>query len=300
MFFRHRPKKQFRGLNYEFGSQSFGIALIMISMYRFDAGLVNIISAIEAFTTDDTKDDGNTDQRTIWKKLEAFEQAHPSFGSDFQRRSESSKGPKANFHKAYQLRNRLMHSGHSAASNPEAAKAILDTLLPLVQTVYRAKFEGELYEHLVVEIERALSLSQYLKANSITDEAGWLVAMLPIVWAVQRHIRPNFEPRYLADQNGFYVDDSETVFRAVSQLQSTNGYDDETLFCPVCNELSVAVKFDFTSSVSPFGLYLSKATCVVCGLELGGSSAEVELGKALFDDFLTDNEPRLAKEFGLA
>lgn len=300
MFFRHRPKKQFRGLNYEFGIQSFGNALIMVSMYRYDAGLVNFISAIEAFTTDETKHDGGTDQRTIWKKLEAFEEAHPSFASDFQRRSESGTGPKAHFHKAYQLRNRLMHSGHSAASNPEAAKAILDTLLPLVQTVYRAKFDGELYEHLVVEIEKALSLSQYLKANAITDEAGWLVAMLPIVWAVQQHIRPNFEPRYLTDQNGFYADQSDSIFEAVSQLQSTNAYDDETLFCPVCGELSVAVKFDFISSVPPFGLYLSTATCVACGLELEGSGADVELGKALFDDFLTENEPRLAAEFGLA
>lgn len=271
----------------------------MISMYRYDAGLVNIISAIEAFATDETKDDGNTDRRTIWKKLEAFQKAYPSFESDFRRRSESNAKPKDNFHKAYQLRNRLMHSGHSVATNAEAAKAILDTLLPLVQIVYRAKFDGELNEHLVVEIERALNLSQYLKANAISDEAGWLVAMLPIVWAVQQHIRPNFEPRYLTDKNRFYVDQSDQIFEAVSQLQSTNGYDSETIFCPVCGNLSVAVKFAFTSSVSPFGLYLSKAICVACGLELGGSSTDVELGKALFDDFLTENEPRLAKEFGL-
>ena len=46
MFLVGKPKKEFRTLNHERGVVSFDTAIIVMSMGRYDAALINLISCI--------------------------------------------------------------------------------------------------------------------------------------------------------------------------------------------------------------------------------------------------------------
>ena len=296
MFFRNKPKKELRLPNFESGAQSFETALILISVGMHGAALASLFSSLEAFLSDEKNLYDGRDERTFWKKMKVFAELHPKYQTEFERRSESTKDIEKEIYEVYQLRNRIIHSGHSSRHNQAAAEAILTELLPLIQIVYRALFDNELYEDLVIEIREYLDISQYLVATQKPTDGEWFIALSPVIWGVQNYISPTFSPKYLYDSSGFEVDRGEQIHAA---LWSLKNMDEIGLKCPICSEHSVAVKFGFDSEVKPFDLFFEEVICVNCQLEIGSSPAGRALSSSLFDTFITQNEVRIITEFGL-
>ena len=296
MFFRNKPKKELRSPDYESGVQSFETALILISVGKHGAALVSFFSSLEAFLSDEKNLIDGRDKRNFWEKMVLFAEMHPKYQTEFERRSESTKNIKKEIYRVYQLRNQIIHSGHSSRHNQAAIEAILKELLPLIQIVYRALFDNELYENLVVEIREYLDISQYLVATQKPTDGEWFIALSPVIWGVQHYISPTFSPKYLYDSSDFQVDPGEQIQAA---LWSLKNMDEIGLTCPICSEFSVAVKFGFDSEVKPFDLFFKEVICVNCQLEIGSSPAGRALSSSLFDTFITQNEVRITKEYGL-
>ena len=296
MFFRNKPKKELRLPNFESGAQSLETALILISVGMTGAALASLFSSLEAFLSNEKNLYDGRDKRDFWKKMEAFCELHPKYQLEFERRSESTSNIEKEIYKVYQLRNRIIHDGHSSRHNQAAVEAILKELLPLIQVVYHALFDSELYDDLVIEIREYLDISQYLVATQKPTNEEWFIALSPVIWGVQHYISPTFSPKYLYDSNDFQVDPGEQIQTA---LWSLKNMDEIGLTCPICSEFSVAVKFGFDSEVKPFDLFFKEVICVNCQLEIGSSPAGRALSSSLFDTFITQNEVRITKEYGL-
>ena len=296
MFFRNKPKKELRSPDYESGVQSFETALILISVGKHGAALVSFFSSLEAFLSDEKNLIDGRDKRNFWEKMVLFAEMHPKYQTEFERRSESTRNIKKEIYRVYQLRNQIIHSGHSSRHNQAAIEAILKELLPLIQIVYRALFDNELYENLVVEIREYLDISQFLVATQKPNGGDWFIALSPVIWGVQVYISPTFSPKYLYDSSGYQVDAGEQIQAA---LWSLNNMDEIGITCPICSAHSIAAKFGFDSEIKPFNLFFEEVTCVNCQLEIGSSSTGRALSSSLFDTFITQNEVRIITECGL-
>ena len=254
------------------------------------------ISATEALVSEIDDDPEHTDKRNIWKRLENFEERFPDLFKHFKYYAESDENPKTLIYEALQLRNTIVHSNSLAGSETKAAIAILKTAIPLVQSVYKCVLNEELTDRLIENLGSFFSVTFHLRKNCDLIGNDWVRVLAPISWKVQNIVSPNYEPKYLWDSEGYDTDRSELIFNALRQKCSEDGLEDENQFCPICNNISVGFKFAVTSDNM---LELAEAHCVNCQLELGASPIDKAIAQALFDAFITENEPRLRREYGL-
>lgn len=298
MFLVGKPKKEFRTLNHERGVVSFDTAIIVMSMGRYDAALINLISSLEAFLSTEQSINDSVDKRSFWAKITNFNEINPRLISNYRKYSEHYEDPKKLIYDVYELRNRILHSGHSPEHNNIAAEAILRTLFPMIQSIYEILFQSKLIDHLNVQITEHFNTSQYLSRNHQFNEDDWVVGLWPITWSAQHYISPNFEPKYHWNENGERIDDSEKIYEALSNVKAN--LDERGQYCPICAHDSVALEYGLRNNgKKPHEIVIEEALCVYCQLNIGSGPAEKALSSALFDSLITENEPKLVKEFGL-
>ena len=301
MFLTGRPKKELCTLNYGRGVNSFDTAMIVMSMGRYDAALVHLISSLEAFlsTDDDNNNYAIIDKRSFWAKVTSFNKIHPELISNFRKYSEHNEDPKKLLYTAYELRNRILHSGHSAMHNNVASKSILKTIIPMLQSVYIILYKINLIDHINIQIKEHFNTSQYLSKNHVFNEDEWVVGLWPIKWAAQNLISPNFEPKYLWDKDDSRIDDGDKIAEALRDVKAN--LDERGQYCPICSNHSVALEYGLQNNgKKPHEIIIEEAFCVNCQLALGSRAVEKALSSALFDQHITENEPRLVREFGLS
>jgi hypothetical protein len=300
MFLIGRPKKELCTLNHGRGVNSFDTAMIALSMFRYDAALISLISSLEAFLSSEENNDSIVDERSFWPKVTDFNKTHESeLIYNFKKYSEHNEEPKKLLREAYKLRNRILHSGHSSRHNNVASKYILKSLIPMLQSVYEILFKSNLIDHLDKQIEEHFSTIQYFSKNYKFNEDEWMVGLLPLTWAAQNYISPNFAPRYLWDKERYEIDDGDLIIKALSNVKTN--LDELGVYCPICKNHSVALEYGLQNNgKKPHEIVINEAFCVKCQLDLGSGSAQKALSSALFDQHITENEPRLIKEFGLS
>lgn len=277
------------------GENAFSSALILMSLYKYDAALVMFVSSIEAFLSDIDNDPKQTDKRSIWIKLTDFEKQSPDIKRDFRYYAECDDSPGKLMKSAVDLRNTITHANTPEQDQALAAEAISRTILPILQAVYKSLFGVELISNLL-QLAEFFNLTFYLRKNGNLKGNYWVRSLAPITWRIQNLVSPNYEPKYLWDKQGYRVDKSDLIWDARMQKCSSDGLESEGLFCPICDELSIGVSL---TVIETYDIEIDKAHCVNCQLDLGENPLDRLISNALFDTYLTENEPQLRKEFGL-
>lgn len=269
-----------------------------MSLYRYQSAFITFINVAEAFLSEIDDDPEHKDKKGIYKRLKIFEKRFPDLCKYFKYYAESSEDPKTLIHEAIDLRNIIVHSSSPSGSESKAAEAILKTALPLVQSLYKCRFNDVLIDRLIENLDSFFSVAFYLRKNFDLVGNDWVRSLAPISWKVQSIVSPNYAPKYyLWDSEGYGIDKGEAIFNSLSQKCSKEGLEvHDNQFCPICNELSIGLKITVTTDKM---LEFTEAHCVNCQLELDSSPVDKAITQALFDSFITENEPRLRKEYGL-
>ena len=203
----------------------------------------------------------------------------------------------ANVKRCLDIRNTVTHSGYSHAHDDASAEQILDVAWPLLERLYSSLFGEELRAALVIEI--AEQFEHAVKIRSAMHEGDRATAAFyPLVWTVQQYISPNFARGFLSDNDGYAIDFSELIFQRTNELSKAID-SDETLPCPICNEVSFLVAFSYDRESKPFGLHIQRGACANCRASISATHEGRIIGDVLFADYIEANEKSIAAGCGL-
>ena len=296
MFFHTSTKTENFCISKSLGDHAFTGALILMSLYRYDSALVSMISAVESFLANTGDDSQNKDERSIWKKIKSFNTEYPDAQKIFRQYSECGDSIVEALGVTINLRNDIVHGNGGTEKNDFAAKLILCNLMPMLQTVYKAKYGIELTGQLKNEIGELFKLACYLRANGKLTGSDWTRSLFPLSWGLQDFMSPNYTPKFLWDNQEYEKSYDERIYDALLFKKGKLLLDGEELDCPICARQSVGVRFGINTENN---LQIERAHCVNCQLELGDDRLDCLISNALFDTYIVQNEARLRKEFGL-
>lgn len=262
MFFRHRPEvgKNTDGL---FSSlQAFESSLVLLAFRRYPSALVQSISAVESLLRGYFKCANDPEVTLNGKLLPSAGRKHPRLREIME---------KTMLQDAVQLRNDIIHSGHSPKDDAASVDSFTGSVLPYYQACLKEMYEFDLLEALFEDYRRHIDWARkafYEARRCETKNRVPAISALTAFmrWQEMQCIAPegSYGSLHGCTDEGFQR--TAQVLREIER-QASNPWVTE---CPVCDApQSMIVDLD-GYALDDSKVTGTRAECANCSYTIGG------------------------------
>lgn len=276
MFFRHRPEvgKNTDGL---FSSlQAFESGLVLLAFRRYPSALVQSISAVESLLRGYFKCANDPEVTLNGKLLTSAERKFPNLRDIMN---------KTMLQDAVQLRNDIIHSGHSPKDDAVSVDSFIGSVLPFYQACLKQMFNFDLFESLFEEyrshIDWARKAFHEARRRKMENRVPAISALTAFMrWQEMQNTAP--DDAY-ASLQGVTNEGFDRAAGIREQLEATANCPWE-VDCPVCESPGYMI-VDLDGEALDEGRVTGKhAICANCGYDVGGEwgfMVDILVGKQL-------------------
>lgn len=236
--------------------QAVETTLFLIALRRFPAALITCAQAIESAIKAGL-------QIPPGKRLD-FRALSQRAGEQIAVASETSNG----LHKFREARNDFSHFGFTPKDDARAAKELLATGFPYLETLYKGFFSFDLQDSLLLEFGRQYGIAKSVFGDAHLGDTGkepWAFISLGHV------IRYVFHPTFISDVEYEILEESRTTMEIHDYMDRKRHELENDLgtcwffTCPICDETrSLGAELD-DEALKAGRISLARIMCLSCG-----------------------------------